>query len=144
MANYALAQSEKLLPFSEILNWSQFAIFVPESEALEVVPRLRAISAEQRCEMRHRAHQAFHTYFANVSSNVRGLMEVLKLHWLQGFGPNEDSRKLTEENNCRRFYPGRLWRKRTFTSAAPLWSVWDMEPFWTRTTMAASLGASLG
>ncbi|CAK9092231.1 unnamed protein product, partial [Durusdinium trenchii] len=88
---------EKLLPFSEILNWSQFAIFVPESEALEVVPRLRAISAEQRCEMRHRAHQAFHTYFANVSSNVRGLMEVLKLHWLQGFGPNEDSRKLTEE-----------------------------------------------
>eukprot|EP00435_Cladocopium_sp_Y103_P056911 s2367_g19.t1 len=88
---------DKLLPFSEILNWSEMAVLVPEKEALSTPTVLRSIDPVQRCHMRKKAHEAFHRYFANVTANIRGLLEVLQIYWQQGFGPNEESRRLEQE-----------------------------------------------
>ncbi|CAJ1368492.1 unnamed protein product [Effrenium voratum] len=88
---------EKLLPFSEILNWSEMAVMVPENAAGTVPERLRALDADSRCHMRRKAHEAFHKFFANVSANVRGLLEVLGQHLQRGLGPKEDSLRVAAD-----------------------------------------------
>ncbi|CAL1125637.1 unnamed protein product [Cladocopium goreaui] len=88
---------EKFLPFNEILNWSEMAVLVPEKEALSIPMRLRSIDPATRCAMRRKAHEAFHRYFANVTANIRGLLDVLQMYWQEGFGPNEESRRLEQE-----------------------------------------------
>ncbi|CAE6961379.1 EXT1 [Symbiodinium natans] len=106
---------EKLLPFSEILNWSEMAVIVPENAVATIPGVLRALGPQQRCRMRRRAFEAFHAYFANVSSNVRGLLEVLELHANGGFRANEDSQKLASD-----------FREQSSTLA---WSPYAMEDF---------------
>lgn len=49
-----------------------------------MLPRLHGIAPNIRCEMRRKGHEAFEKYFATVSGNVRGLMEVLERHWRRG------------------------------------------------------------
>ncbi|CAE7847385.1 ttv [Symbiodinium microadriaticum] len=88
---------DKLLPFSEILNWSEMAVILPESAAATVPDVLRALGPEQRCRMRRQAAQAFHSYFANVSANVRGLLEVASLNSKEGWKATSDSQKLASD-----------------------------------------------
>lgn len=88
---------DKLLPFSEILNWSEMAVILPESAVATVPDVLRALGPKQRCRMRRQAAQAFHSYFANVSANVRGLLEVASLNSKVGWKATSDSQKLASD-----------------------------------------------
>merc|ERR1712224_185140 len=73
-----------VLPFSELVDWSEFSIVVREGKWKAVPKLLREISAEQRCKLRRRAYDVFHTYFVNITQNINGLMEILSKRYGAG------------------------------------------------------------
>ena len=61
------------LPFSEVLDYSEFSLQIKESEWETLLPRLNAITPEDRCKMRQAVMRVFHKHFATI----RGQMDTL-------------------------------------------------------------------
>mmetsp|Transcript_39215 Transcript_39215/g.82008 ORF Transcript_39215/g.82008 Transcript_39215/m.82008 type:complete len:439 (-) Transcript_39215:228-1544(-) len=68
---------EWLPPFNEqVINWTQCAVFIPESEMTKTREILLAIPENVRCKMQQCAIDVWDTYISSRDGWVRGLVDV--------------------------------------------------------------------
>ncbi len=67
-----------VLPFAELLDWSQMAIFVPESEWRAIPDILRAIPDEQVARMRRLLVDAYENHFASTRKIVDTILQIVQ------------------------------------------------------------------
>ena len=68
---------EYVLPFSEVLDWTQFSVRWPYARVSSLVPYLRTISAARVCRMRRRAHDVWRQHFSSSSAEASTLLQAL-------------------------------------------------------------------
>lgn len=66
-----------VLPFSELLDWSEFSLQVPEEQCLNLPQMLQAISTEQWQVMQYRSQQVYQQYFYSLAQQVNTLLLIL-------------------------------------------------------------------
>ncbi|WP_338441501.1 exostosin family protein [Synechococcus elongatus IITB4] len=66
-----------VLPFSELLDWSEFSLQVAEEQCLALPQMLQAISAEQWQAMQQRSQQVYQQYFYSLARQVNTLLLIL-------------------------------------------------------------------
>jgi glucuronyl/N-acetylglucosaminyl transferase EXT1 len=67
-----------VLPFSELLNYSDFALHVDESRYRELPQILAAIPKSTICAMRKRVSEVYNTHFASIAQQGETLLAILK------------------------------------------------------------------
>eukprot|EP00455_Lapot_gusevi_P049985 TRINITY_DN7189_c0_g1_i11.p1 TRINITY_DN7189_c0_g1~~TRINITY_DN7189_c0_g1_i11.p1 ORF type:complete len:425 (+),score=12.12 TRINITY_DN7189_c0_g1_i11:86-1360(+) len=71
-----------VLPFSELINWSEFIVVIPEANYRDTIPFLRTISAAQRNRMRRLLYLVYMTFFRSIEQQVAVALELLKVRTL--------------------------------------------------------------
>lgn len=66
-----------VLPFSELLDWSEFSLQVAEEQCLGLPQILQAISAEQWQTMQQRSQQVYQQYLYSLAQQVNTLLLIL-------------------------------------------------------------------
>jgi hypothetical protein len=66
-----------VLPFSEFLDWPQFSVVIPESQAADSLDILRNLPDARVLEMRRLALRTYQEWFANLDRQVAGLLRCL-------------------------------------------------------------------
>jgi hypothetical protein len=67
-----------VLPFFEVIDYSKFAIVVPEMDVGTVADTVRAIPAEVVCAMRREALRVFRKHFKTFDAQLETFMQVVK------------------------------------------------------------------
>jgi hypothetical protein len=67
-----------VLPFSEILDYSEFAVVIPEAEYQTIKDVLRGYSAERVCAMRNRAREVYERHFRSLDAQMHTLLQLLQ------------------------------------------------------------------
>ena len=65
------------LPFSEFLNWKDFAVIVPEHEMLDIPNILSQITPDQRRILRCNLFKVWRHHFLNIDKHISSTLEVL-------------------------------------------------------------------
>jgi hypothetical protein len=69
-----------VLPFrSELVNWTECLLHLPQSTVNDTVRILRSIASEQRCRMRRRCREIYETYMASPEGTIQGILHGLEL-----------------------------------------------------------------
>lgn len=72
-------------PFHELLDWSEFAVFIPESKIYSIHSILNRFNDTQIEKMQAKALQVYRNYFSSTERHVYRTLEII-------------SRRLTEYN----------------------------------------------
>lgn len=73
-----LAVDEVPLPFSNLIDWTEVAIFVPEYDAIKTADILSSISPARQCAMRKRVVEVYDKYCSSAKAIAHGVIEGLE------------------------------------------------------------------
>jgi hypothetical protein len=79
-----LYADDLVLPFESIINWTEIAVRIPESESNRTREILESISDQQRCQMRQKMLQVFENYISTMDAVVKGIIEGLERKYKSG------------------------------------------------------------
>jgi Exostosin family len=69
-----------VLPFrKELVDWTDCAVVIPESDVNRTIDILRRISEEKRCQMRQRCYEIYQRYMATAAGTIDGILQGLEL-----------------------------------------------------------------
>jgi Exostosin family len=69
-----------VLPFrTELVDWTDCAVIIPESDVNRTIDILRRIPEEKRCQMRQRCYEIYQRYMATAAGTIDGILQGLEL-----------------------------------------------------------------
>jgi hypothetical protein len=80
---YLPPQDASLLPFSEFLDWTEFALLVPERSTEAIPHMVRSMSPAKIRRMQAHGREVFLRYFRDEETMVLTLVEVIKARMRQ-------------------------------------------------------------
>jgi hypothetical protein len=78
-----ILQDASLLPFSEFLDWTEFALLVPERSTEAIPHMVRSMSPAKIRRMQAHGREVFLRYFRDEETMVLTLVEVIKARMRQ-------------------------------------------------------------
>ena len=90
-----LLADDWVVPFhTNVVNWTDIALIIPQKEAQNVINYINAISRKQRCIMRQNGYHMYQKYLSTPSGIVNGIIESLEyLRHAKEKPGNEETKK---------------------------------------------------
>jgi hypothetical protein len=67
-----------VLPYNtDVVDWSEVAVLLPQNKVQETMDVLRAIPDETRCQMRKKGFQVFKRYVADSAGRLRAILQIV-------------------------------------------------------------------